>query len=468
MALSSDDDADLTSLAGSGSARPTDGTTESDLAALASAKQHGSAQSPSSWMQWPGVVGRGLAEGITGLVTGPYALGVWGGNELNNHVLPHLGIQAPSNELNPSAASNLVDRGLTRLGVPQAQNVGQSLVQAGAGFAGGFMFPAGALARATGAAEEGVALGMRETPGEAANSTALRMLEAKAESSPWTAGPAASLKANNQTVLNRAWANSIGENADHLTPDVLDNASRRLSGVFEQAGDSNLRKIDPAMLDSQLSTLNADLRGLPGNPKIDDNPLVQDLMNWASGPQGGATGKQLSRLSSQLGKAALRNMQSPNGDRDVGIALYKVKDGVDDLLTQGMPADQAKEFEQARSQYRSLMQLTHGSNNVNVDTGNVNGTTIGNYLQRTDRNGYTFGRNSSPAYQATRFVRGHPGIVGNSGTATRSVGFGDLWQAPFGIPLNMASRLYYGNPAGVARGALGAEEAYAGEPLPAQ
>lgn len=195
---------------------------------------------------------------------------------------------------------------------------------------------------------------------------------------------------------------------------------------------------------------------MPGDGKVTDHPLVQKLAGFAD--SGSATGEQLGSLSSKLGKAAVKQMTSPSGDRDLGRALYQVKDGVDDLVDQGLSPEQSAIYSQARGQYRALMQLTSRAGNLNSTTGDVNGANMASYLQRADKSGYLFNQNQSPAYAATRFAQAFKPSVSNSGTATRQLGFGDLWQIPYGVPLNLASRLYYRgllpNPTGAARSAI--------------
>jgi hypothetical protein len=60
---------------------------------------------------------------------------------------------------------------------------------------------------------------------------------------------------------------------------------------------------------------------------LSSDPLVEDVIGFAT--KGTATGRQLQASASKLGKAAYKNMSTQSGDRDLGIALYRVKDYVD-------------------------------------------------------------------------------------------------------------------------------------------
>lgn len=197
------------------------------------------------------------------------------------------------------------------------------------------------------------------------------------------------------------------------------------------------------------------------------------------------TAKQLGQLSSKLGKAAYKQMTTDSGDRDLGQALYAVKEHVDDLLEKGLEPDERAEYASAREQYRNLMHLVRRGV-ANPSTGNVSGAGLANRLASVDRRGFTFGKNQSPLYRAARFAQAFKPIVGDSGTATRSAPLGILpglglalaghamglplgEQAELGaLPLlargasNLASRAYLTRPgAALVRGALEAPGAAA-------
>lgn len=305
------------------------------------------------------------------------------------------------------------------------------------------------------AAATGTSLGMRLLPGQETGSKALQQLEAKLESSPWTSGPVNAIKAGNQTVLNRTAAQSIGENANVVDSNVLARANDRLGAVFENIGDpSRITIVDPNRTRAALDAIDQDAQGLI-NGSIRDNPLVSRLQTLSD--TGGINGQQLRQLSSKLGKAAYKQMSGPNGDRDMGQALYGVKDHVDDLIQSGLSGDEQATYAAARQQYRNLMTLTSRVGIVNPSTGNVAGISLASKLQQADKPGFLYGRNQSDLYNAARFAQAFKPVVGDSGTATRSLTPADLLAAHYGIPLNLFSRLYVSGlgQAGV-RGALAA------------
>lgn len=316
----------------------------------------------------------------------------------------------------------------------------------GGGYGFGFVGDDASAGLTRGQAEamrKGRDLGMQLTPGQASGSRALQQLEAKLESQPMTSGRFNQIKANNQTVLNRAAAQSIGETADVLDDATLAQARDRITGVYKMVADKRPRQIDADGFINQLSSVENEFEGLlPGS--VLDNPLTKRLFSYAE--KGQATGEQLQDLASKLGKAANGQMTSGTGDRQLGMALFKVKDMADDLLASGLSGDTAKLFADARGQYRNLMLLTQRVGTVNPTTGNVSGANLANLLQQKDKAGYLYGGNQTDMYNAARFAQGFKPIVGDSGTATR-MPLPSPTDFVLSLPFNVATRAYTSAPA---------------------
>lgn len=288
-------------------------------------------------------------------------------------------------------------------------------------------------------------LGVKYTPGQMTGSKVLQQMEAKLESQPMTSGTFFAIKDNNQTLLNRAAARAIGENADTVDSSVLEAAKDRISGVYKMVADNKPRTIDPDAFLGKLSQIDDDFAGLlPNNaPSIIDNPLVKQAYRLADGGQ--ATGKQLQDLASKLGKAATNQMTSANGDRQVGMALSAVKDHVDDLLEQGLTGETKRLFGDARGQYRNLMMLTGRQGVVNPNAGNVNVRSLAGVLQSKDKNGFLFNKTSNDLYDTVRALQAVPGVVGDSGTATR-MPINTPMDFLVSLPFNLATRAYTSGP----------------------
>lgn len=280
--------------------------------------------------------------------------------------------------------------------------------------------------------------GFRTTPGQASGSRVLQQLEAKLESQPATSGPFFDIRNNNQRLLNRRWAEAIGENADELSPAVLDSAYTRMAGVFDSVADDIPRAIDPDAFLTRLAQVEAQNEGMLSQSLL-DNSLVRRYFTLAANGQ--PTGAQLNNLQSQLGKAAQSlRMKDPAQAQ----ALREVQHLILDDIGNGLAPEAQQAFNQARQQYRAFSMLADKPNALNPSTGHVSGPNMANTLQRADRTGYALGRNDSELYDATRFSKAFPAVVGNSGTATRMPM--NMLETALSIPLNVATHAYTSTP----------------------
>lgn len=292
------------------------------------------------------------------------------------------------------------------------------------------------------ALESGKLIGMKATPGQATGSKALQQLEAKMESQPWSSGPFNAIKAGNQKRINQEWAKLIGENSDVLDSTVLAKADDRLGKVFQSVRDDRVRTVDPAQFVQKMRDVSDEFEAIGG--AVWGHPLVKRFTAIAE--KGAAKGKDLGSLSSKLGREASKQMTSASGDRDLGMALYQIKDYVDDLVSQGLGADDLERYSDARKQYRNLMLLTQRVGTVDPSSGNVNALSLANLLQQKDRRGFLLNANQTPAYESLRFAQAFKPIVGDSGTATRSA-FTSIPDIAIGLPINLATRAYTSSPA---------------------
>lgn len=289
----------------------------------------------------------------------------------------------------------------------------------------------------------GKQIGMKSTPGQSTGSRALQQLEAKLESQPMTSGPFNAIKDANQKVINRAAARSLGETADTVDATVLNNAYDRFDAGFSRIADRAVRRdIEPQASFSFLRDLQDEFADLTNVPILKE-PLIKRIIKLAG--DGEADGAVLQNLTSKLGRKAHNNLTSASGDRELGRALLRAKDFVDDLIESGLTGQDRQAFAALRSQYRNYKLLTSRNNVLNPSTGNVNGGALAGLLQQKDPAGFLRGGNQSDLYNAARFAQAFKPIVGDSGTATRSTLNGPLDMA-MALPFNLGARAYASSP----------------------
>lgn len=291
-------------------------------------------------------------------------------------------------------------------------------------------------------------LGLQVTPGQASGSRALQQMEARMESNPLFSGPFNTIKANNQAAVNRAVAQGIGETADVVDSAVLAKADARLGSIFEKVADRVPKAVVGDDVVNTLATIEQDIAGV-SDKALMDNPLIKRYFNIAA--KGEATGRELRTLSSQLGRAAKANIKN---DTEFGMALFKVKDSVDEIISRNLDEATREQFNAARVQYRNLVTILGRQNVVNPSSGNVSGPNLASALMSRDKAGYTLGKNNTPMYDAARFAQAFKPIVGDSGTATRSMQIGPT-DFLLSLPTNILASAYTSAPVTAAAGAAG-------------
>jgi hypothetical protein len=290
--------------------------------------------------------------------------------------------------------------------------------------------------------QRGKALGFKTTPAQETGSRSLLQMEARMESSPFTSAPFNTIKQENQKVLNRATAEAIGVKADELSNPVLAQAQRNISGVYNRIATPDLKKLDSMTMLNNIDLVDNAFEGLTTQP-LKSNIFVKQLQDLAN--KGEASGVQLQNLSSKIGKRAKNEMTTAMGDRELGNALFQLKEMVDDALQSGLTQADQQAFAQARNNYRNLMTIRTIQGVVNPSSGNVSGLNLASALTRKDPNGFVFGSNQTPMYEAARFAQAFKPIVGDSGTATRSMEYSPV-NVLLSMPTNLAARAYISAP----------------------
>ena len=288
----------------------------------------------------------------------------------------------------------------------------------------------------------GKEMGFRTTPGQETGSRSLQQMEARMESNPFTSGPFNTIKDANQKILNRATARAIGIDAAELSNPELAKAQMQISKVYNSVKSPNVKPIDGMTMQTGIEIVDKAFEGLTTQP-LKSNIFVKNLQNLAA--KGEASGEELVSLSTKLGKRAKNEMTTVMGDRELGSALFQLKEMVDDALAQGLSKEQQAAFQAARGNYRNLMTIRSNQGVVNPSTGNVSGLNLASALTRKDPQGFVFGSNQTPMYEAARFAQAFRPIVGDSGTATRSMEVSPL-SMMLAAPTNIAARAYTAQP----------------------
>ena len=235
-----------------------------------------------------------------------------------------------------------------------------------------------------------------------------RRIEAGLETLPVAGGATKNIKAGFQDELNRASARSIGQEADKLTPDVVQTAKEQIGDMFNNAIKDREIPISEKMVNTLVDVID-NYTGVPGGNKS-VRKIGEELFDELDAPM---TAERYQRLSSFFGKKIKTAAKS--GDGETMQALWEIKDSLDDMVSESLGSDVLGEFKNARHMYKNLMALTKNRFVIDPATGNVSGKRLFGELSKQGNATSVAGELGDLARLST--VKG----VGDSGTASRLI-----------------------------------------------
>lgn len=185
-------------------------------------------------------------------------------------------------------------------------------------------------------------------PQLAANSSPIRIAADQAARFPGSGAAAAD--ATQRAAFNQAVTRTFGENAERITPDVMDRAATRIGHDFETVAQRTTINADPQFM-NDLATIRADAGRLTPDQATTIRGHIDDVMHAVAQGNGVIPGdvyQSLTRATAPLGRATR--------DQNSNIAYYSqaVREALDDAFQRSAsPADQAL-LQQARGQYRAM------------------------------------------------------------------------------------------------------------------
>lgn len=193
-------------------------------------------------------------------------------------------------------------------------------------------------------AQKALEYGIPLTRSQIGDSRFNQSLASVAEKMPLSGG--VQFRENQQTAFNRAVASTFGENADKVTPEVIDSAYKKIGAKFDQVHNGLEVKVNDDIL-NQLSAIEDDAKhSVTGDHfKIVQNNINKFLNDIDE--NGVVPGEKLNSLRSNLAKTlkSTRNDASPY--------LGEIHDLVMDAATGKNPQAQQL-LNEARYQYKNL------------------------------------------------------------------------------------------------------------------
>jgi hypothetical protein len=230
--------------------------------------------------------------------------------------------------------------------------------------AGAILGPAGAMAARAGASivspavDAGTAALARlarntydipVTAGQISSNHMVRIADSVLQRMPFS-GYAARTEAQ-QTGLNRAISNTFGENAEHVTPDVMANARDRIGNAFDSV--------------AARTSINADNQfGIDLHNTVQDaaqvltpeelRPLINQVRNVVGriDPTTNAISGDAYQALTRRGAPLDRTLQSQNPN--MRYYAGQIREALDDAMERSSPPDLVNELRTARAQWRAM------------------------------------------------------------------------------------------------------------------
>lgn len=238
---------------------------------------------------------------------------------------------------------------------------------------------------------EGVPL----TAGQSTGSKPLQWMESALGDTPGSGGVAARTMENQNQAFTAAALRRAGIDANRATPEVIDNAFRRIGNDFEVVGQRNNVVRDNAFTRDLNDTLN-EYNNLvsPSNRAPVVMNTARDIQEAITQNGGHLTGEQYNAFTSRLARQA-RNAAA---DPQLREALQGLRTSLDDamersLFRSGNSADMQL-LRQARNQYRNMIVLERAATGAgsNAAEGLISPSQLRNAVVQQNRRAYGRGQ----------------------------------------------------------------------------
>lgn len=278
-----------------------------------------------------------------------------------------------------------------------------------------------------GLAQKASQMGIPLTVGQKTGSRPLQITESVLENLPFTADKQLAIKEGQRMAFNKAASKTIGENADLITPEVLNAAKTRIGNNFNQLSARNVVGLDEGFVNALNKV--GESKNIFSSPKIADT--VDKALELAS--KGKISGQEYQKIRSSLGKAA---SSAYSTDAELGQALKAIRSALDDAAERSISAADKKAWSEARQQWQALKVLEKAAAPTSADAvaGNVSPAKLANALNTVDKN-FKYGKGQKELGDLARvgkaFIQDN---IPNSGTAQRT-----FYQNVIENPLRLVS-----------------------------
>jgi len=187
-------------------------------------------------------------------------------------------------------------------------------------------------------------------PGQISDNGMVRMADSVVNKMPLSGGTASS--AAQQSAFNKAVAHTFGENADHITTDVMARAKGRIGSDFETVAQKTPRIDYDPQIEGDLIRITDDANKVLTAPEI--GPLkaqIDDIVGKFGQGQNGISGDVYQALTR---KGAPLDRLLSSSDPNIKFYAGQVREALDEALSRYAPQDAQDLLKQARSQWKAM------------------------------------------------------------------------------------------------------------------
>lgn len=206
-------------------------------------------------------------------------------------------------------------------------------------------------------------IGYELSPGQATGNAALQNFENYLARSPGSSGAMQARQVAQQSALNRAAAQAIGQKADDLGAPVFEAANKQIGQEFTRLQGRTAPQLGGDFLNA-LAVVDADnlAKGSFKSPQVDT--LVDKALDLAQ--KGGLSGKAYKEIRTELNNRAQSAFSG--GDASLGQAYKAVRGALDDAAKKSLSKTDQEAWDAVRQQWQAYKLLTRS--NV-AEAGNV-------------------------------------------------------------------------------------------------
>jgi hypothetical protein len=198
------------------------------------------------------------------------------------------------------------------------------------------------------------AKGFKLSAGQRTGSRHLQNAEAALDTLPTSGSPLGKYRDHNQQTANRIVAKEMGEEADAVTPEVIEGARTRIGGVMDSLTKARQFDVDHKFFDDVFRIRAQYGQTLKGQQSAQIRSMIDELATGSKLRKPQITAEQYQRTASELKQEAEAAFRSGTGVADAKVKR-ELANALEDLAERNFTGEELAAFQEARRQYSATL-----------------------------------------------------------------------------------------------------------------